>query len=147
MKNRVIEKVIKILISTLQVFILIPPIVLQYLSDKKMGIKRYLIFKSAMFPKEIFTSDLMFMYKCMLILGLMIGIVLLVYYSTKKINSILIKYSIKVIILNLIAMAFVFSNHFQGLLAYHFFLIAIFVIIILQYIKSYGIYYILTQRG
>lgn len=146
MKNKKKEKIIRILICTLQVFILIPPIVLQYLSDKKMGVKRYLIFKKSIFPKEIFTSDLMFMYKVMLILGIIIGIILLVYYSIKKVNRALVKLAINVIILNFIAVVLVFSKPFEGLLTYHFFLIAIFVIIILQYIKNCCTYYFLSHR-
>lgn len=141
MKNKFTRKIIRILASTLQILILIPPIVLQYLSDKKMGVKRYLIFKKLIFPKEIFTTNLMFMYKLMLIFGIIIGIALLVYYVIKKANPTLAKSSIKVIILNFIAMIFTFSNQFQGLLTYHFFLIAIFVIIVLQYIKSYSTWY------
>ena len=141
MKNKVIEKTIKILSSTLQVLIFFSPIILQYLSDKKMGVKRYLIFKKSIFAKEIFTTNLMSMFKLMLILGIIIGIVLLVYYSIKKVNSALVKSAIKVIILNFIAMVFAFLEPFEGLLTYHFFLIAIFVIIILQYIKSYITWY------
>ena len=141
MKNKVIEKIIKILSSTLQVLILFPPIVLQYLSDKKMGVKRYLIFEKSIFTKEIFTTNLMYMYKLMLIFGIIIGIALLVYYSIKKVNSALVKSAIKVIILNFIALVFAFSEPFEGLLTYHFFLIAIFVIIILQYIKGYITWY------
>ena len=141
MKNKIIETIIKISLSTLQILILIPPIVLQYLSDKKMGVKRYLIFKKSIFPKEIFTSNLMYMFKVMLILGIIIGIVLLIYYSIKKVNSALVKSAIKMIILNFMAMAFVFSKHFEGLLTYHFFLISIFVIILLQYIKNFSTWY------
>jgi hypothetical protein len=141
MKKKLIETVTKILISTLQVLILLPPMVLQYLSDKKMGVKRYLIFKKSILPKELFTTNLMFMYKLMLILGIIIGISLLMYYSIKKVNRTLAKSAIKVIILNFIAMVFIFSSHSQGLLTYHFFLIAIFVIIMLQYIKFYSSWY------
>jgi len=136
MKNRVIKTIIKNLITALQVILLIIPIVLQYLSDKKMGVKRYLVFKKMIFSKEIFTTRLMFMIKFMLIFGVIIGIVLLIHYSIKKVNIALVKSAFKVFILNSIAICFVFSKQFEGLLAYHFFLIAIFVIIILQYIKA-----------
>ncbi|MCJ7689002.1 MAG: hypothetical protein MUO60_06760, partial [Clostridiaceae bacterium] len=131
-------KIIKILTSALQVIILIFPIVLQYLSDEKMGVKRYLVFKKSILLKETFTPNLMFMYKLMLIIGIIVGIVLLIYYSIKKVNSAMIKSSIKVAILNFIAMVFVFSKYFEELLTYPFFLIAIFGIIILQYIKLYS---------
>jgi hypothetical protein len=136
METRVKKIIIKNLISTLQVLILIIPIVLQYLSDKKMGVKRYLIFKKMIFSKEIFATRLLFMFKVMIILGLIVGIVLLIHYTVKKINNALVKSLIVVIIFNLLAICFVFSEQFQGLLAYHFFLVAIFIIIILQYIKA-----------
>jgi hypothetical protein len=136
METRVKKIIIKNLINTLQVLILIIPIVLQYLSDKKMGVKRYLIFKKMIFSKEIFATRLLFMLKVMIILGLIVGIVLLIHYTVKKINNALVKSLIVVIIFNLLAICFVFSKQFQGLLAYHFFLISIFIIIILQYIKA-----------
>lgn len=136
MGNRVIKTIIKKVITTLQALILIIPIVLQYLSDKKMGVKRYLIFKKMIFSKEIFTPRLMFMFKLMLILGVIIGIIILISYFIKKKNSDLVKSAIRIIILNLLAIGFVFSKQFEGVLTYHFFLIAIFVIIILQYISN-----------
>ena len=85
------------------------------------------------------------MYKIMLILGIIIGIALLIFILIKKINSTLVKSSIKIIILNLIAIFCVFSKQFQQLLTYHFFLIAIFVIIILQYIKEILCYKIIKN--
>ena len=135
MKNLRIKTIIKILITIVQLFILIPPILLQYLSDKKMGVKRYLVFQKEMLPKEIFTDKIMFIYKFILILGIIISIVIVIHYSIMRLNSALKKSAITIIILNLLASFYVFSKLFDGLLAYHFFLIAIFVIIILQYIK------------
>lgn len=82
MKSTVIKKITKAIITILQVLILSVPIVLQYLSDKKMGVKRYLIFKKAMYSKNVPVPE-------------------------------------------------VFSN----LLTYHFFLIAILIIVVLQIIK------------
>ncbi|MBK5242638.1 hypothetical protein [Clostridium sp.] len=134
-------KTIKILASALQVIILIFPIVLQYLSDKKMGVKRYLVFKKTIFSEETFTPNLMFMYKLVLILGIIVSIALLIYYSIVKVNNALIKSSIKVTVMNFIIIFFVFSKQFEELLTYHFFLISIFVIIILQYIKLYSDWY------
>lgn len=135
MENRTIKKIVKSLITTLQVILFIIPIVLQYLSDQKMGVKRYLVYKIMVFSKEVFAIRLIFILKFMLILGLIIGIALFIYYSIKKIGGTFIKTAIKILILNLLAIGFVFSKQCQGLMAYHFFLIAIFGIIILQYIK------------
>ncbi len=131
MKNRLI----KIIVTIIQLFVLVPPIVLQYLSDKKMGVNRYLVFKKRIFAKEMFTPNLMFFYKTILILGIIMGSIAFVYYLKNTKNSILKKLLLNSTILNLIAAACVFSSGFKELLAYHFFLIAIFVVIILQWIN------------
>jgi hypothetical protein len=75
-------KIVKVSITILQLLTLSIPMVLQYLSDKKMGVERYLIFKKAMLSKSIFVP-----------------------------------------------------KPFENLLTYHFFLIAILIILILQLIK------------
>ena len=71
----------------LQVLIIIPPLLLQYLSDRKMGLMRYLVFKKDVFSKEIFTSSLIFTYKSLLFLGIIFCIIFLIYSYTKKINN------------------------------------------------------------
>lgn len=136
MKKSIIKKIIRIILTIVQVLILIPPIVLQYFSDRKMGVKRYLVFKKAMFSKETFTPNVMFTVKLVLIFGTTICIFLLAYYALKKVNNFIIKSSIKLIILNIAVIVCMFSKQFEELLSYHFFLIAAFVIIILQYIKA-----------
>lgn len=137
MKDSSIKKIIKTILTIVQVLMLIAPIILQYLSDKKMGVKRYLIFKQGVFSKEIFTTNAMFMLKIMLILGISIGIVILAYYSLKKINNFLVKPLLKLIIVEIVAIFCVFTKQFEELLTYHFFLIAVFVIVILQHIKVF----------
>ena len=135
MEKRAVNKIIINLINTLQVFLLTIPIVLQYLSDKKMGVNRYLVFKKMILSKDALVINLVLILKVILILGLIIGVVLLVCYFIKKSNRALVKSIIKIITLNFIGICFTFLDQFEGLLTYHFFLIAIFVIIILQYLK------------
>ena len=131
MKN----KTIKVIMTSLQVFILIPPVLLQYLSRRKMGVARYLTFKKSMFPKVIFTPEVMYTYMTILFLGIIISGILLVFYFMKKLNSAVVKTIICTIIISFTAVFCVSSRAFEQLLAYHFFLIAIFAIVILQYIK------------
>jgi uncharacterized membrane protein len=88
-----------------------------------------------MFSKGIYTSDMIFALKIILILGSIICIVLLLIYYLKKRSNTCVKPLFIVTFINIAADAFVFSKGFEKLLAYHFFLIAISVIIILQYLK------------
>lgn len=135
MEKRAVNKIIINLFTTLQVFLLTIPIVLQYLSDKKMGVNRYLVFKKMILSKDALVIKLVLMLKAILILGIIIGTVLLVRYFIKKTNIALVESTIKIIALNFIGICFAFLDKFEGFLTYHFFLTAIFLIIMLQYLK------------
>jgi hypothetical protein len=135
MEKRAVNKIIINLFTTLQVFLLTIPIVLQYLSDKKMGVNRYLVFKEMILYKDALVIKLVLMLKIILILGLIIGVVFFVRCFIKKFNIALVKSIIMIIALNLIGICFAFLDKFEGLLTYHFFLTAIFLIIIVQYLK------------
>lgn len=134
MKNSIIT-IFKKIITLLQALILIPPLILQYLSDRKMGLMRYMVFKKDVFSKEIFTSSFTFTYTSILFLGIIFCIIFLIYNFIKKMDKLLIKQLIVLFVSNLICLLYVFSYRFQTLLSYHFFLIAFFIIIALQYVK------------
>lgn len=124
--------VLKSLITLLQILMLVPPLLLQYLSNRKMGVMRYLVFKKDVLSKDFFTSSFTFTYMCILLLGIIFCIIFLIYTYTKRINTALTKPIGILLLFNLIC---VFSYKFQLLMSYHFFLVAFGVIIILQYIK------------
>lgn len=136
MKN----SIIRIIFVILQILILIPPIILQYLSNKKMGVMRYLLFKRKVLSVGIFSSNNMFIYKAIIILGIIFCILLLIYNFNKKNYGVLVKSLISAIVMNLITIFCVFSNAFEKLLANYFFLAVFFVIIVLQYIKTFLTY-------
>jgi len=135
MKNSTIKKIIKILFTIMQALILIAPLLLQYLSNKKMGVKRYLVFKNAMFSKGAYTTHMIFALKTILILGSVICIVLLIRYYLKKKSDSCVRSLFMATLINITANFFVFLKGFEKLLGYHFFLIAIFIIIVIQYLK------------
>lgn len=135
MKNSAIKKIIKTTLTIVQILMIIAPITLQYFSDKKMGVKRYVIFKQAVFSKEIFTTNVMFLLKFTLIALTSVAIAFIVYYSLKKITNFLVKPLLKLILLDIVTIFYLFSNQFKESIIYHFFLIAAFVIIVLQHIK------------
>ena len=132
MKNS--SNLLKNVITLLQLILLVPPLLLQYLSDKKMGVMRYLVFKKGVFSKEIFTSSFTYTYRSLLFLGIVFCIIFLIYSYIKKSNSFFIKPISALFLYNLICLIYTFYK-FQMLLSYHFFLIAFFIIIFLQYIK------------
>lgn len=130
-----IKTLVKNLFTLIQVLIIFPPMLLQYLSERKMGVMRYLVFKKDLFAKEIFTSSFTYTYKNILFLGIILCTIFLIYSYTKKINYILIKPICGVLILQLLCILLISYYKFQILLTFHFFLISFFIIIILQYLK------------
>jgi len=134
MKNSTNTALINLL-TLIQFLILIPPFLLQYLSTRKMGVMRYLIFKKDMLSKEIFTSNLICTYRYFLFSGIIFCIIYLIYSYTKKANNSLVKPISGLLLLKLTCLLCIFSYKFQILLSYHFFLISFFVIITLQYVK------------
>jgi hypothetical protein len=122
---------VKIIIPLLQVLIIIPPLLLQYLSDRKMGLMRYLVFKKDVFSKEIFTSSITFAYKSFLLSGIIFCIIFLIYSYTKKIKTSLIKPISALFLYNLLCLFYVFYNS----LYYH-------LIAFLYYNSQYINYYI-----
>ena len=128
--------IINRLISILQVVILIPIAVLQYLSDKKMGVMRYLVFKKSVMSKDLFTPSTMALYDAVLILGVILSVILLIYFLKRTTNKSAVKNLFEILALNIIGIVYVFSGKFEELLTYHFFLIAIFVIVSMTYLKA-----------
>jgi hypothetical protein len=82
----------------------------------------------------------MYLYKVIIILGIVFCIVLLIHNFYKKNYSVLVKALISSIVMNLVTIFCVFSYAFGKLLANYFFLIAFFVIIVLQYLKVFLAY-------
>lgn len=126
---------IKIILTIMQMIVLIPGIVLEYLSDKKMGVIRYLVFKKQVYEQGIFNSSLMNMYKSLLIATFFIVIIMIIYKSIKIKSNKFIKTGLSTIIINLLCIIFIASKKALALEAYHFFVIAIFIIVILEYFK------------
>ncbi|WPC43244.1 hypothetical protein [Clostridium sp. JS66] len=126
---------IKIILTIMQMIVLIPGIVLEYLSDKKMGVIRYLVFKRQAYEQGIFNSSLMNIYKSLLIATFFIVIIMIIYKSIKIKSNKFIKSGLITVIINLLCIIFIISKKAVALEAYHFFVIAIFIIVILECLK------------
>lgn len=130
-----INKIIRAVITILQVLIAASSLILQYLSDKKMGVMRYLAYKNMVFPKETFTPPVMFIIKVFLITGIIICILLLAIKSKRKENRKFTKILINALILNIISAVFILSKFFVNFAAYYFILISLIAVTIFQFIK------------
>ena|SRR5699024_4618086 len=124
-----------IIFTIVEFLVLCGAIVLEYLYTKRMGVARYLVYKEKVFSEGIFSLSLMKRYKYIIIALLIISIIFLMYNIFKKKNRRNIRVTIPSIIVDLIGLIFIIMKDSLNLKAYYFFIIAIFIIIIIESIK------------
>lgn len=131
--KKALKLIIKIFISMIQFALITSAVMLQYYSKKKMGVMRYLVYKNRVFESSLFNGAMNSVYKLILILGIIIGVVLL--YKAMKKESKFIFSSLLCLILNIAGLVLIFNNISSAYLGYYFFLIALFGVIFIQYLK------------
>ncbi len=146
MKSSKMIKTIKIIFIIMQVAALIPAVVLEYLSDKKMGVMRYLVFKKRIYEESTFNANLMKIYIMLLIGMAIISFLMLIYNIVKAKNSKLKNIIMNSFVINLMGIIFIVWKKTLNLQAYHFFLISVFIIIVLQYAKLVFIWGVVKFR-
>lgn len=129
MKNKSLSIITSILFLILQFLVLIGAVILEELSDKKMGVARYLAFKKVMYAETLFTPELLKVYMVILVGGCIICLVLFIVKVRKsmerKTRSLLLAAVYHLIGIYLLSA--------YQLSAYPFFLFGIMIVIIFQY--------------
>ncbi|MHB9943852.1 hypothetical protein CF095_00320 [Clostridium botulinum] len=129
------HNILNIILSIIQIIFILPALILENLAKKKMGVIRYLIFKKEEFSSGIFNANnLIISIYILLFISIIIIIIFIVNMKKKlkcKINFFII------ILLNIILFLLVNYESIFNLQAYHFFIIEIFIIIIIEYIKLF----------
>lgn len=131
-----LKKVFSFIITFIQVLMIIPPVVLQYYSGRRMGMMRYLVYEKGVFTEGVFSPGLMNIYKVILVLAIVYFIFFLIKNHRKSMQNSHMAAITLGLVISLSGMIFMFLPSLQGLLAYHFFLIAIFIQVILQVIRT-----------
>lgn len=133
-KRRAKVVAIQLLILLFQVLTLIGAFVLEDLGDKKMGVARYLVFKKTELEETLFTPMLMNIYLAIFIAGALICLILLVRRLTAGKGGISQVFSLLLAFIG--NGAGIYLLHYNpDLEAYYFFIIAVGIAIILQYIS------------
>lgn len=132
MKEKIINKVIFMILSVVQISIITLVIALEYLSHKRMGVARDMIYRNQVFEAKMFTPFLMNIYISFFVALAIVGILLLIYSVVKIRKQKIIKHAIFTVSLNLIGVIFILLQNSTKLNAYYFFIIAFLIIIIIQ---------------
>ncbi|KRU30978.1 hypothetical protein HZR17_05170 [Clostridium botulinum] len=129
------HNILNIILSIIQIIFILPALILENLAKKKMGVIRYLIFKKEEFSSGIFNANNLTIYKWILLFISIIIIIIFIVNMKKKLKC-KINFFI-IILLNIILFLLVSYENIFNLQAYHFFIIEIFIIIIIEYIKLF----------
>lgn len=129
--------ILNVLFFILQLAIIAGAMVLEYLSHKKMGMMRYLVFKKRVYEETLFNSQYMYVYKWLFIIGVVIGLVWIAYAMVKIKNRKIIGMILFSIILHIIGIMLIVSPYMVQLKAYHFFFIAVMMDIVIQYVRIF----------
>ncbi|MBU5298992.1 hypothetical protein KQI45_02725 [Clostridium sporogenes] len=127
--------IFNLILSIIQIIFILPALILENLSKKKMGVIRYLVFKKEEFSEGIFNANNLVIYKWILLFISIIIIIIFIVNMKKK-----LKYKMNffiIILLNISLFLFVSYKEIFKLEAYHFFIIEIFIIMIIEYIKLF----------
>ncbi|WP_040683777.1 hypothetical protein [Thermobrachium celere] len=121
------RRIIHYILSLTQILLFSVSLILHYLSDKKMGVARYLIFKRSEWEKSFFSSNLIKIY---IILALLLFIVLVIFSIVKLKQKLLFA-----IILNVVLVFLLVNKSIHTLKAGYLFIIAIVLCIYIELIK------------
>lgn len=143
MMKRIRNLLIFILTIILQFSVIIAAMVLEDLSTKKMGVARYLVYKKQEFESTFFTGALLNLYTLIFAIGAVVCtfLLMILWKRRKGVFSLIFA-----VIANLAAIILIqIRPKFH---AYHYFLIGIFFIIIIQYLRIvYALFRYSYHRG
>ncbi len=111
--------IFNLILSIIQIIFILPSLILENLSKKKMGVIRYLVFKKEEFSAGFFNANNLIIYKWILLFISIIIIIIFIVNMKKK-----LKYKMNlfiIILLNIILFLFVSYEEIFKLEAYHFF--------------------------
>lgn len=139
--NGISDIIFRIMLPIVSLILFLSSIILEILSNKSMGIYRYLTFKNKVFEEKFFTENLTFIYRIILIVVIFLSIILLIKSLLKSKNKYIVMNLILLILVELFLL-YVLINYsgldFNALLQIAF---SIFFIFLTLLIKTIYIYY------
>lgn len=108
---------------------------LEYFSDSKMGVYRYLVYKNRVFEASLFTKGMVTVYQYLLAAGVILGLILLLWNIFKGGKKEIRQQEALFLLANAIGLYFIFFVSPGQLAAYYFFLMGILVVVTLRFLR------------
>nr|WP_317333447.1 hypothetical protein [uncultured Romboutsia sp.] len=132
MKNKLWVNILYMLTFITQVGIVIGTFVAEYLTNKKAGVMHHVYYKRYQFENSIFSESNISTQKIILIILIAIFLVLAIILLRSKRNSFVKIQSILTLLISLTLYIVMNSSYFINMLAYHYFIMAFALVLMIQ---------------
>lgn len=145
MKNKLMLKILYILTSIIQIGLVLAIFIVEYLTDKKAGVMHHVYYRRYQFENSIFSQNNIDIQKTILMVLIAIFLVFVI-ISLKSSKSKFLKIqTILTLLISLMLYIVIVSSYFINMLAYHYFIFAFILVLLIQIIVL-GISFILDKK-
>ncbi len=136
MKKLNLSNIIYRLVAFIQSAIIVATFILQYLTNKKAGVMHHVYYKKYQFETGIFSPENLQIQKIISIILIIISLVLLAYFMKKRVSKFFKVQLVITIILSVMLFIVMNSGYFASKLAYHYFIMAFALVLLIQVLVS-----------
>lgn len=135
MKKVRCNSIISVILLSIELCLILAVIVLENLSARKMGVMRSLVYRNKVLKEGFFSTEMLNIYLLVLIfcMGTILAVSLIKLFKNK--SSLRLKKLSLLITLIIAGIIFLSSSRIREFSAYYFFLIAIFINILLEFLR------------
>lgn len=138
MKKKVFVKILYLLIAFIQVITIAGVFIVQYLTKKKAGVLHHIYYRKYQFESSIFSQENISLQK-IIVIAIIVLFIAICIFAIKKSKSRFYKIQTAVGLgLSLILYFVITSNYFISKVAYHYFIMAFALVLIIQIIVVIG---------
>lgn len=146
MKKLNLRNIIYRLVAFIQSAIVVVTFILQYLTNKKAGVMHHVYYKKYQFETGIFSPENLQIQKIISIILIIISLVLLAYFMKKRVSKFFKIQLVITTILSVMLFIVMSSGYFASKLAYHYFIMAFALVLLIQVLVSIFSYKKLDRR-
>ena len=144
MKKNVFAKGLYALIAFIQVLIISGVFLVQYLTKKKAGVLRHVYYRKYQYENSIFSPDNISMFKIIAMVTIVFFIVICI-FAIKK-NNFYKTQTLMGLILSFLLYYVISSNYFMDKVAYHYFIMAFALALVIQIIVVIGVMFLKNDK-
>lgn len=146
MKKSNLSSIIYILVAFIQSVIIVATFIIQYLTNKKAGVMHHVYYKKYQFENGVFSPENLQIQKIILIILIIIFLVLVAYFMKKRVSKFFKVQLVITTILSIMLFIVMSSGYFASKLAYHYFIMAFSLVLVIQVVVTMFSYKKLDRR-